>query len=1023
MQKTTIKIYWAATISLIMCCAFNFQCGKHNVLDPGPVRLHIVKSGNGSLNVTFSDTTVYAGSKIMLKASPGPGSFFLGWFGDFTATLDSVSIEVSKNITVTAEFLALPVAAGLVEIPSKGRTFLMGSNGANAQSNEKPAHSVSFTYTFFIDNCPITQKQYLQVMGLTSGLNPALPNPNGIGDSFPIYNITWYEAALFCNACSKAQGFDTVYSYTAVCQTNQTCPYVLENLVINYNRFGYRLPTEAEWEFACRAGTTTDYYWGNDTTGAANYAWFSGNAPSGCQKVGQKPPNAFGLYDMAGNVSEWVNDQLGQYPSQPCVDPIGPVSIPEQQFLSTGLRPVRGGSWKTTVTFLRSSCRTYEYPTPAKDVEEYIGFRTVLGAFFPQAEDTSKPYIDTSGVTVPNTIASDLIRVVGTSSIKCVFTKGALNPKLYYIDFSEPGHIAHPLNDSLVVHDPTISPNGKYTAYSTNTWGFPGQSIATIRPLSLASNTKVRSPSGEAVFLPKWWTNPASGDTFVAYVNSASQDQLPAWKQEKTLRRQIVGGAFSGAPEVLCDTGSFYGGLSADGRFLATGYKNAYAFNLITNDLYRYFLPPINGLTDTVQVCNVSISPQIDRPDEIMFLDFGSSGKNSSIVGKPYGNHTIIFTCNSALTSASAIRWYEIPSGFSQWNEVKWSNHPNFGAAIASFSTDADSTSIVIINLTTKGCLSIASGKDLNDAYIWVDPTAPALASQPDPYIDFANYDVPVASNGQLALTEKLKLFWNERTSLQCVFVGSSPTLYGIDPSHITTVKALNMGAYTADQMTSYTLIQNYILPQTPGLKVVAMGLDPGQIPYFNFIDPYLTGLSRAIGYEFDNNNGFWKNGLPSQIQQKIAAFDSSSSWPDFYSTGFTTQTASNGWEPTIIQYGDYDFGNDTIQRNLSIFKTLADTLAAHAIHMLVIEFPESPGYKSTPNIGRLGPYRTTYQQIVAWLQSLEQANPYFHFYDANMYGNHDYADSEALDCNHLSYLGARKMSRRVDSLFATFLK
>jgi formylglycine-generating enzyme required for sulfatase activity len=1005
-------------IVVIICQMVAVHCGKYNVLEPGPVRFHLTKTGDGSLNVSFSDTVVDYGSKIMLSAIPGPGSFFLGWYGDFPSTLDSVTLFVNRNMTVEARFRTLPASAGLVEIPSKDRTFLMGSDGAYAQPEEKPVHPVRFTYTFFIDNCAITQKQYLQVMGLSSGSNPALQNPYGIGDSFPIYNVTWYQAALFCNARSKAQGYDTVYSYTALCQSNPNCPYALENLEIHYEHFGYRLPTEAEWEFACRAGTTTDYFWGTDTSISPNYAWFSS---SGCQKIGLKLPNAFGLYDMAGNVSEWVNDQLGQYPIQPCVDPIGPVSLSEAQFFAIdGQRPVRGGSWKTGASFLRSSSRKYEYDTPAKVYAEYIGFRTVLGAFFPQAEDTSKPVIDTSGITVPAAIASDLINAVGTSSLKCVFTKGAINPKLYYIDFSEPGHLAHAMDDSLIVHDPTISPNGKYAAYSTNSWGSAGQSIATIRSIS-PSNAKARTSSGEAVFLPKWWTDPASGDTFVVYTNGASMNNASGWKQEKTLRRQITGGAFSGTPEILCDSGSFYGGLSADGRFLATGYPIVYAFNLINNDLYRYFLPPINGLSDTVQVCNVSISPQVDRPDEVMFLDFGSNGKSSSVVGKPYGAHTMIFTCNSALTSADAVRWYEIPSGFSQWNEVKWSNHPNFGAAIASSAADQDETSIFIINLTTKERLNIASGKDLKDAYIWIDPIA--LPQQADPYIDFANYDVPVAAMGQKALTEKLKLFWSRRNDLQCVFVGSSPTLFGIDPSCISRVRAINMGAYASPPVTSFMLVQNYALKQLPNLNIVAMGLDPGQIQEFNLTDPYLTGMSRAIGYEFDKNNNFWQNGLPSAIINKIALFDSSSSWPDFYSTGFTTQKVSNGWGPTLIDRGDYDFENDTIQRNFSIFKTLADTCAAHSIHLLVIEFPESPGYKQTNNIGRLGPFRSTYQQIVAWLRSIEQANPYFHFYDANMNGDNDYTDAEALDCNHLGYLGAKKLSTRIDSLFGIYLK
>jgi formylglycine-generating enzyme required for sulfatase activity len=1019
MQQNSSDFPQSFKFIFAFCLFIFFQCNKLPLVYDGPVSFHLFKIGNGNLNVSFSDTVVDAGSKIMLKANASPGSFFLGWFGDFSSTLDSVVIFVNGNMAVEARFRMLPTSVGLVEIPSKGQTFSMGSSGPYASPEEKPVHQVRFSYTFFMDDRAIIQKDFLQV----TGNNPAQARgAYGLGDSFPVYNVTWYEAVLFCNARSRAQGYDTVYSYTATCQANQSCPYVLENLAIHYDRFGYRLPTEAEWEFACRAGVSTDYFWGSDTAGVNEYAWFSGDAAGACHPVGQKLPNAFGLYDMAGNVSQWVNDQFGQYPSRLCVDPIGPVSVSEEQFVSVGTRPVRGGSWKTGTSFLRSSCRQYEYVTPAKVYAEYIGFRTVLGAFFPQVEDTSKPVVDTSGITVPVTIASDLLRVVGTSSVKCVFTKGIFpDRKLYYIDFSEPGRPAHSLADSLVVHNPTISPNGKYTAYSTNYEGFTGQSITTIRPLAFGSTMLARTSLSAAAFLPRWWTDPASGDTFVVYVNGASMNNLAVWKQEKTLRRKISQGTFSGTPETVCDTGSFHGGLSADGRFLATGYPQAFALNLKANDLYQYFLPPINGRVDTPQVCNVSISPSIVRPDEIMFLDFGYYG-TSTIVGKPYGIHSIIFTCNSSLTSTDAVRWYEKPMGFDSWDDVEWSNHPDFAAAVAQTNASPEESSLFIINLKTKECLKIAEGKNLHDPWFWIDPRA--LPQITDPYPTFAEYDVPIASTGQEGLTEKLKLFWNQRNNMiQGAFVGSSPTYFGIDPSYISNVKALNLGAMNSSQILGLTIVNNYALPQLPNLKIIGIGLDPGQIDDFNVVNPYMTGLSRAIGYELDQTNNFWKNGLPLQIQQKIALFDSSSSWPDFFSTGFTIQKASNGWGPTLIDGTDYDFENDTIQRNFSIFKTLADTLASHGIHLLVIEFPESPAYKQTSMIGRLGPSRTTYAKIVSWLRAIEQANPYFHFYDANMDGNHDYSDAEALDCNHLGYLGARKLSMRIDSLFGTYLK
>ena len=104
------------------------------------------------------------------------------------------------------------------------------------------------------------------------------------------------------------------------------------------------------------------------------------------------------------------------------------------------------------------------------------------------------------------------------------------------------------------------------------------------------------------------------------------------------------------------------------------------------------------------------------------------------------------------------------------------------------------------------------------------------------------------------------------------------------------------------------------------------------------------------------------------------------------------------------------------------IFKVLAQTLAARNMHLLVVNFPENPKYKQTDRIGYLGPYRTAFNQLSAWLKNLESQNPYFHFYDANMDGDHDYTDAEARDRMHLNYLGAKKISIRIDSLVAIYL-
>jgi formylglycine-generating enzyme required for sulfatase activity len=131
----------------------------------------------------------------------------------------------------------------------------------------------------------------------------------------PMAEASWYGAAMYCNYLSEKEGLQTVYN--------------LDTWEVDWSANGYRLPTEAEWEYACRAGTQTRFYWGDDPgyTEIKDYCWYDGaNSPSGLIEVGQKRPNAFGLYDMSGYVYEWCQDWYGSYSDSNQTDPIGPNS-------------------------------------------------------------------------------------------------------------------------------------------------------------------------------------------------------------------------------------------------------------------------------------------------------------------------------------------------------------------------------------------------------------------------------------------------------------------------------------------------------------------------------------------------------------------------------------------------------------------------------------------------------------------------------------------------------------------------
>ena len=211
------------------------------------------------------------------------------------------------------------LADSMVLIPAG--TFMMGDLSGvylrtHGESNETPAHKVTLR-SFYMSATVCTKKMYYSVLGGSSTEN----------EYTPIDGVNWYTAVRFCNARSIKEGLATAYDTTNADSTKWTC---------DITKTGYRLPTEAEYEYACRAGTTSDYYWGWDSTAETvddwhSYAWGDINTPStnGIQRpmiVAQKIPNRWGLYDMVGNVCEWCNDNYGPYDSISKQNPTGPTT-------------------------------------------------------------------------------------------------------------------------------------------------------------------------------------------------------------------------------------------------------------------------------------------------------------------------------------------------------------------------------------------------------------------------------------------------------------------------------------------------------------------------------------------------------------------------------------------------------------------------------------------------------------------------------------------------------------------------
>ena len=245
------------------------------------------------------------------------------------------------------------VTMELVLIPSG--SFFMGSTPEKAwYGGEGPVQRVRISRPFYMSKYELTQVQWKTMMGTTvlqqlDKVEATLPSP-GEGDDYPICYVSWDEAVAFCSKLAS----------------------------------GFRLPTEAEWEYACRAGSDTrfhygadpncsqlgQYDWYKDNSANSKYPWYEDRSAGSAHDVGQKKPNTWGLYDMHGNVGEWCADRWARdYKGMANVAPTGP---------SKGMyRVIRGGGWRARPIQCRSAARS---PYPQVDRHPFVGFRIVLEA-------------------------------------------------------------------------------------------------------------------------------------------------------------------------------------------------------------------------------------------------------------------------------------------------------------------------------------------------------------------------------------------------------------------------------------------------------------------------------------------------------------------------------------------------------------------------------------------------------------------------------------------------------------------
>lgn len=257
----------------------------------------------------------------------------------FWACSDKSSTEPTDNPTDV--YISIPIGS-----------FSMGST---TLSNEKPIHTVNISRGYYLGKHEVTQNEWQKVMGI----NPS--SGYGVGDNYPVYHVSWYSILVYCNKRSIAEGLTPCYTISG--STNPanwgevptSSNAIWNSVTCNFTAKGYRLPTEAEWEYAARYNDSRTYPWG-ETLPSSTLCNYSNNVGA-TTAVGSYPSGNtnLGLCDMAGNVWEWVWDMFAIYASATETDPDGPDT-------AQTVRVLRGGSLGYNYNYIRCAVRIYSYP-------------------------------------------------------------------------------------------------------------------------------------------------------------------------------------------------------------------------------------------------------------------------------------------------------------------------------------------------------------------------------------------------------------------------------------------------------------------------------------------------------------------------------------------------------------------------------------------------------------------------------------------------------------------------------------
>ena len=880
---------------------------------------------------------------------------------------------------------------GMVYINAIGQSTVLGTNADKVRSSETPEMNVSFTYDFYIDEHEVTCSEYKALM-----TNAGPKCDDSLGGNRPITNVTFYDAVLYANAKSKAEHLDTVYTYTDANFDGSGNCLGLSGLNFHEKVKGYRLPTEAEWVFVANQG------WDPQN------AWNSINSNYTSHDVATSTANRLGVYDMAGNVLEWVNDWLTYFKKSSITNFVGG---PDGGRL--GERVVKGGSYRDEPSLMNTYSRGDVYTVTGSSMGDYLGFRLALGAI------SNATWLDERGeakesVAKVSIETYDMKHLTGTFESKMVFLNNETG-NLSFVDFGKGINSVVEIKDSFVVlhpekspdgipFHPDISPDGKRVAFCTGMEGYSGGSSVYVRNLDASGSGLVKLNVANAA-IPRWRVL-ENGDTVIVYVTDAGNNKDDAtFGAVSTWQVKFAKGKF-GTPEKLFD-GAYHGGISENNTLAVTGAR------LLRARVANSGSTVMGMARDTVwyggeQACNASLAN--DGSNRTLFLDFGGK-TGADFVGKSYRTHERLLVANA---KGELVQSIAAPDGYT-FDHTEWVLGGTNYAVATLVNVNGFHEKIVLINLSDSSIVTLAEGDNLWHPSLWHSKNN---YNSKDLNTDSAGvYYTSNAFYSALELRVKMERFWENRDKITAVALGSSRTMFGLYEKEIGSYNLLNM-AFSNGQMTGINyLFTNYVMRHLKNLKVLIVEMSPDFLWYPGIVNWADAIYDKVPGFKYDENHDFWVDSLPDHFIDalKVTPKPETALMHPYNLDDFLLPAMGWGVPVFIRDSTAQTFDSPIYAENINVFKNIIATARAKGIKVVVTVMPQHSGYKETGAFGVYGPRRSVAKSIIDSVKAMDVI-----LFDENKFGIHDYTDEMAYNVDHLSTSGAKQFTHRLDSLLST---